>query len=89
MLTFALSQMIMGGNWIVGSYKIPFFESSTGDNNTRLRKVLAGAIPWLSSTQGFSRAIAQLLVYSVIPLVLNGKQVTEQAFDGLHAVVEL
>lgn len=61
----------MGGNWIVGSYKIPFFEPSADNNHARLRKVLAGAIPWLSSTQGFSRAIAQLLVYSVIPLVLN------------------
>jgi hypothetical protein len=33
--------------------------------------ILAGIIPWLSSTQGFSRAIAQLLAYSLIPLVVN------------------
>ena len=28
-------------------------------------------VPWLSSTQGFSRAIAQLLAYKLIPLVIN------------------
>lgn len=61
----------MGGNWIVGRYKIPFFDPNITNDNLRLRKVLAGAIPWLSSTQGFSRAIAQLLVYAVIPLVVN------------------
>lgn len=55
----------------MGGYKIDYFKSNQGDNDLRLRKVLAGAIPWLSSTQGFSRAIAQLLVYAVVPLVLD------------------
>ena len=55
----------------MGRYKIDFFKPGNDENNLRLRKVLAGAIPWLSSTQGFSRAIAQLLVYAVIPLVLE------------------
>ena len=32
---------------------------------------MAGVVPWLSSTQGFSRAIAQLLVHKLIPLVIN------------------
>jgi tRNA guanosine-2'-O-methyltransferase len=32
---------------------------------------LAGVVPWLSSTQGFSRAIAQLLTHKLIPLVLT------------------
>ncbi len=63
--------MIMGGNWIVGRYKIPFFQPLVGSDNLRLREVLAGTIPWLSSTQGFSRAIAQLLVYAVVPLVVE------------------
>lgn len=63
--------MIMGGNWIVGGYKLAFFRPSTSDGVERIRVVASGAIPWLSSTQGFSRAIAQLLVHAVIPLVLG------------------
>ena len=62
-------QMIIGGNWIVGRYKLEFFTSKSVED-ARLSKVLASVIPWLSSTQGFSRAIAQLLVYSLIPLVI-------------------
>lgn len=65
------SLMILGGNWIVGRYKLDFFFPDKNSNNIRLRRVVAGVIPWLSSTQGFSRAIAQLLVYAVIPLVVD------------------
>ena len=35
-----------------------------------IHEILAGVIPWLSSTQGFSRAIAQLLTFQLIPLVV-------------------
>lgn len=52
----------------MGKYKLAFFTSGDG---FILRKVLASVIPWLSSTQGFSRAIAQILVHSLIPLVLD------------------
>jgi tRNA guanosine-2'-O-methyltransferase len=62
--------MVIGGNWIVGQYKIDFFRSGLG-HDVNLRQVLAGVIPWLSSTQGFSRAIAQLLVHALIPLVVD------------------
>jgi tRNA guanosine-2'-O-methyltransferase len=61
----------MGGNWIVGRYKIDYFKKPDSGNDLHLRQVLAAVIPWLSSTQGFSRAIAQLLVYALIPLVTD------------------
>ena len=61
------SLMIMGGNFIVGKYQLEYFT----DNKERLNRVLAGVIPWLSSTQGFSRAIAQLMVYQLIPRVID------------------
>lgn len=76
----SLFQMVMGGNWIVGRHRINFFQPGPGQE-LRLRRVLVGAIPWLSSTQGFSRAIAQLLVYAVIPMVVNVKTT-----DGLSPV---
>ena len=64
--------MIIGGNWIVGKYKIPYFSSNAeSGTDLHLRQVLAAIIPWLSSTQGFSRAIAQLLVYSLVPMVVS------------------
>ena len=66
------SLMVIGGNWIVGRYKIDFFNAESGDD-LRIRKVLAAVIPWLSSTQGFSRAIAQLLVHALIPLISDVK----------------
>jgi tRNA guanosine-2'-O-methyltransferase len=62
--------MIIGGNLIVGRYKMDYFRPSSGQNDKRLRQVLASVIPWLSSTQGFSRAIAQILVHALIPLVV-------------------
>ena len=64
--------MIVGGNWIVGRYKISYFyPKPESRNDVHLRHVLAAVIPWLSSTQGFSRAIAQLLVYALVPMVID------------------
>lgn len=67
------SLMIIGGNLTVGRYSSSFFHSSSADVSaiTRMKEVLCGVLPWLSSTQGFSRAIAQLLCHKLIPLVVN------------------
>mmetsp|Transcript_28830 Transcript_28830/g.44324 ORF Transcript_28830/g.44324 Transcript_28830/m.44324 type:complete len:600 (+) Transcript_28830:3-1802(+) len=67
------SLMIIGGNLIVGRYQVDFLRQFEGEhaNSARLHEVLAGALPWLSSTQGFSRAIAQIIVHKVIPLVVD------------------
>ncbi len=62
------SLMIIGGNLFVGEYSDLFIKSITENNAIILRDVIAGSVPWLSSTQGFSRAIAQLLVHKLIPL---------------------
>ena len=60
--------MIIGGNLTVGRYNNDFFHSNS-DN--KIKEILCGVLPWLSSTQGFSRAIAQLIVYKLIPLVVD------------------
>ena len=67
------SLMVLGGNLIVGRYKLDFFRQFENDQNGNLtlHQVVSGVIPWLSSTQGFSRAIAQLLVHELIPLVID------------------
>ena len=71
-LATAASLMIIAGNLLVGRYASEFSEKLEEQNRKRFREdVLAGAIPWLSSSQGFSRAIAQLLVYKLIPIVLD------------------
>jgi tRNA G18 (ribose-2'-O)-methylase SpoU len=62
------SLMIIGGNLFAGKYSNLFIKSITDNNATILRDVIVGSVPWLSSTQGFSRAIAQLLVHKLIPL---------------------
>lgn len=69
------SLMVLGGNLIVGRYKLDFFRQfESGESGClTLHHVLSGVIPWLSSTQGFSRAIAQLLVHELIPLVIDVK----------------
>ena len=72
------SLMIMGGNFIVGKYQLEYFT----DNKERLNRVLAGVIPWLSSTQGFSRAIAQLMVYQLIPRVIDVSSSTASLQDS-------
>lgn len=62
------SLMIIGGNVSCGRYSSDFFRSAT---DKRIKQILCGALPWLSSTQGFSRAIAQLLCHKLIPLVVD------------------
>jgi hypothetical protein len=73
-LQMTSSLMIIGGNLIVGRYEADFFRQDKGEGETLsvdLDLFLSGVIPWLSSTQGFSRAIAQLLVHKLIPLVVD------------------
>jgi hypothetical protein len=41
--------MVLGGNIIVGKYSSSFFKNSS---ENRIKEVLCGVIPWLSSTQG-------------------------------------
>lgn len=66
------SLMIVAGNLIVGRYAEEFFAVfSKEDVKGPLHEVLAGTLPWLSSTQGFARAIAQLLVHKMVPIVLD------------------
>jgi hypothetical protein len=67
------SLMIISGNLIVGRYELEFFRQyeTGGEHAVRLNLVLSGVIPALSSTQGFSRSIAQLLVHKLIPLVID------------------
>lgn len=64
------SLMVIGGNLTAGRYSNDFFCSSA---DPRVKDVLCGVLPWLSSTQGFSRAIAQLLCHKLIPLVVDVK----------------
>ena len=64
------SMMILGGNFILGKYQLDYFTDKDKDRS-RSKRVLAGVVPWLSSTQGFSRAIAQLIVYRLIPMVIS------------------
>ena len=56
------SLMIIGGNLVAGKYADEFLQMSGID----LCEMLAGVIPWLGGTQGFVRAIAQLLVHKII-----------------------
>jgi len=62
------SLMIIGGNLFAGKYSDVFLKDITDNNAVILRDIIAGSIPWLSSTQGFCRAIAQLLVHKLIPI---------------------
>jgi len=64
------SLMILGGNFILGKYQLDYFTQNDEDKS-RSKRVLAGVVPWLSSTQGFSRAIAQLIVYQLIPRIIS------------------
>ena len=70
--------ILVSGNLIVGRYKDDFFnqynickDANVPSQKIDLHSILAGVVPWLSSTQGFSRAIAQLLAHKLIPLVIN------------------
>jgi tRNA G18 (ribose-2'-O)-methylase SpoU len=62
------SLMIIGGNLFAGKYSDVFLKDITDNNAIILRDIIAGSVPWLSSTQGFCRAIAQLLVHKLIPI---------------------
>jgi hypothetical protein len=69
------SLMIVSGNLVVGRYRDDFFRQFESQEHTggvtSLDKLLSGIIPWLGSTQGFSRGIAQLLVHRLIPMVTD------------------
>jgi hypothetical protein len=69
------SLMIITGNLVVGNYKTDFMPSTSiptdAASPVSIPQLLAGSIPWLSSTQGFSRAIAQLLVHALVPLAVD------------------
>jgi hypothetical protein len=80
--------MILGGNWIVGQYKLDFFNPASADE-VRLKKVLAAVIPLLSSTQGFSRAIAQQLVHALIPLAINVDEIKDDSLDDSDWFLQL
>jgi len=76
-LQMVASLMIISGNLIVGRYQKDFIiQEEEGDPKVavNLHLILSGGIPWLSSTQGFSRAIAQLLTYKLIPMVIDVKK---------------
>ena len=62
------SMMVIAGNLYIGKYKTDFLVE---ENAINLHAILAGASPWLSSTQGFSRAIAQILVHELIPKAID------------------
>lgn len=70
-LQMVASLMIISGNLIVGRYEKEFFRHCDGAGAVNLHSILAGVIPWLSSTQGFTRAISQLLTYKLVPLVID------------------
>ena len=73
-LQMVASLMIVTGHLVVGRYKkdfLPFTTHRQADSPISLDQLLAGCIPWLSSTQGFSRAIAQLLVHALIPMTID------------------
>eukprot|EP00977_Amphora_coffeiformis_P010466 scaffold2448_cov155-Amphora_coffeaeformis.AAC.10 len=73
-LQMVSSLMIVTGHLVVGKYKkdfLPFTTDRQADSPISLDQLLAGSIPWLSSTQGFSRAIAQLLVHALIPMTIG------------------
>jgi hypothetical protein len=63
------SLMIISGNLIVGRYDLDFFKPLQEEGKIRVKMILSGCIPWLSSTQGFCRAIAQLLAHKLIPII--------------------
>lgn len=85
-LQYVSSLMIIGGNLTVGRYSNDFFHSKS---DQKIKEILCGVLPWLSSTQGFSRAIAQLLVYRLIPLVVEDvdSKSTGGAMEHDHAVL--
>ena len=78
-LQYISSLMIVGGNLLVGKYKNDFCpQFSSLENRTSLREVISGVLPWLSGTQGFSRAIAQLLTHDLITLWKDNADAAQQ-----------
>jgi hypothetical protein len=78
------SLMIISGNLIVGRYKDDFFRQyENGDQHVvNLDEILAGVMPWLSSTQGFTRVISQLLVHKLIPLIIQIEDIDDSDDAG-------
>ena len=73
------SLMIISGNLIVGKYSVyDFSKPVKTEVNSIIKNILTGTLPWLSSSQGFSRAIAQLLVHKLVPLILHENGLIEE-----------
>jgi tRNA guanosine-2'-O-methyltransferase len=56
------SLMIVAGNLVIGRYQSDFMPSAP----IKVEDILYATIPWLSSTQSFTRGIAQLLSHQLI-----------------------
>ncbi|KAL7559047.1 hypothetical protein ACA910_016386 [Epithemia clementina (nom. ined.)] len=67
-LQVVASMMVIVGNLCVGKYRGDFLLKG---NVINVHSLVAGVSPWLSSTQGFSRAIAQLLAHKLIPMAID------------------
>merc|ERR1712238_207557 len=73
------SLMIISGNLIVGKYSVyDFSKPVKTEVNSIIKNILTGTLPWLSSSQGFSRAIAQLLVHKLVPLISHENGLIEE-----------
>jgi tRNA guanosine-2'-O-methyltransferase len=83
-LQMIASLMIITGNLIVGRYEKDFFTQYDGVTSVSLHSILAGVIPWLASTQGFTRAIAQLLVHKLIPRAIDVSVKAEGEDNAYH-----
>ncbi|GKY96607.1 hypothetical protein MPSEU_000620300 [Mayamaea pseudoterrestris] len=57
---------IVVGALTCGRYQMDYFT-----NKENVGTALSGVLPWLGSTQGFARAIAQLLVHRLIPFAID------------------
>ena len=71
----ATSLMIIFGNLVVGRYREDF-SSALQSEDISVEQAAVGLIPWLASTQGFSRTISQLLLHQLIPVVLQSNSET-------------
>ena len=67
------SLMVIAGNLLVGKkYSSDFLPHILHHNKKNLlQSTICGILPYLSSTQSFSRAIAQLLAHHLIPLIID------------------
>jgi len=63
------SLMIIAGNLVLNAKcKLDCFDKEA--DKKLLKRLLASLLPWLGSTQGFTRAIAQLLCFELVPQVV-------------------